>query len=64
MQGEGAEESNAVDVAVEEFTAEGEEGAVEDEEEERPVEIAVVHDMGGGLCERIKDCEGLLRDGD
>lgn len=32
MQGQGAKEGDAVDVAVEEFAAEGEKGAVEDEE--------------------------------
>lgn len=48
MQGQGAKERDPVDVAVEEFAAEGEEGAVEDQEEEGAVEVRVVHDVGGG----------------
>lgn len=45
MQGDSAEDGNAVDIAVENLAREKEECPVEDDVEEGPVQIAVVHQM-------------------
>ena len=61
VRDERAKQRDPVDVAVEELAGEGEEGAVEDEEEKRAVEVGVVHDVRGGRCEGVEDCEGLRK---
>ena len=43
MEGEGADEGEAVDVAEVHFAGEEEEGAEEEEEEDRAGEVGVVH---------------------
>lgn len=45
MEGDGAEDGDAVDVAVEDLAGEEEVGAVEDYVEESAVEVAVVHEV-------------------
>ena len=45
VQGESTEDGDAVDVAVEDFSGEEEEGAVEDYVEDSAIEVAVVHEV-------------------
>lgn len=45
VEGEGAHEGEAVDVAEVDLAGEEEEGAEEEEEEDRPREVRVVHDV-------------------
>lgn len=59
MQGEGADESEAVDVAEVDFAAEEEEGAEEEEEEDGACEVGVVHYVLGYWGEGVEDCECL-----
>lgn len=59
MKTDGAEERNSIDVAVEEFSGYCEEGAVQDEEDECAVQVAVIHDVWRGRCDWIEDGEGL-----
>ena len=47
MEGEGADEGEAVDVAKVNFAAEEEEGAEEEEEENGTCEVGVVHYVWG-----------------
>ncbi len=61
MQSQRPEQRNAVDVAVEELAAQREEGAVQDEEEERAVEVRIVHYVRRGCGERVEDRECLYK---
>lgn len=60
MQSDGTEDCDAVDVAVEHFPGEKEEGSVEENVEERSVEVAVIHQVLVDSCERIEHCESLI----
>lgn len=55
MEGEGAENGDTVDVAVEDFAGEEEEGAVENYVEEGAVEVAVVHEVLVDAGEGVED---------
>ncbi len=59
MEGEGADEGEAVYVAEMDFSGEEEEGAEEEEEEDRAREVGVVHYVLGDRVERVQDCERL-----
>lgn len=59
MQGEGADEGEAVDVAEVDFAAEEEEGGEEEAEEEGAGEVGVVHYVLGYGAEGVEDCECL-----
>ena len=59
MEGEGADEGEAVDVPEVDFAAEEEEGAEEEEEEDWTREVGVVHYVRGDRGEGGEDCEGL-----
>ena len=61
MEGEGADEGEAVYVAEMDFSAEEEEGAEEEEEEDGAGEVGVVHYVLGYGVEGVEDCEGLWR---
>lgn len=60
MEGEGADEGEAVDVAEVDFAGEEEEGAEEEEEENGAREVRVVHYVLRDGVERVQDCECLL----
>lgn len=60
VQGEGADEGEAVDVPEVDFAAEEEEGAEEEEEEDGAREVGVVHDVLGDGREGVEDREGLF----
>ncbi len=59
MEGEGADEGEAVDVAEVDFAGEEEEGAEEEEEEDGAREVRVVHYVLGDWVEGVQYCEGL-----
>lgn len=59
VQGEGADEGEAVDVAEVDFAAEEEEGAEEEEEEDGTGEVGVVHDVLVDAGEGVEDGESL-----
>lgn len=59
VKGDGAEDSDAVDIAIEDLSGEEEEGAVEDDVEDGAVEVAVVHEVLVDLRKGVEDCEGL-----
>ena len=59
MEGEGADEREAVDVAEVDLAAEEEEGAEEEEEEDRAREVGVVHYVLGDGVQRVEDRERL-----
>lgn len=59
MEGEGADEGEAVDVAEVDFAGEEEEGAEEEEEEDGAREVGIVHDVLVDAREGVEDCEGL-----
>ena len=56
MQGEGADESEAIDVAEMDFSGEEEEGAEEEKEEDGAEGVGVVHDVLGDGGEGVEDC--------
>lgn len=56
MKGEGADEGEAVDVAKVHFSGEEEEGAEEQEEEDRAGEVGVVHYVLGDGVYGVEDC--------
>ena len=60
VQGEGADESEAVDVAEVDFSRKEEEGAEEEEEEDGACEVGVVHYVLGYGGEGVEDCECLI----
>lgn len=59
VQGEGADEGEAVDVPEVHLAAEEEEGAEEEEEEDGAGEVGVVHDVLGDGREGVEDCKCL-----
>ena len=59
MEGEGADEGEAVDVAEVDFAGEEEEGAEEEEEEDGTGEVGVVHYVLGDGVEGVEDGESL-----
>jgi len=59
VEGEGADEGEAVDVAEMDFSAEEEEGGEEEAEEEGAGEVGVVHYVLGDWAEGVEDCECL-----
>lgn len=59
MEGEGADEGEAVDVAEMDFSAEEKEGAEEEEEEDGAGEVGVVHYVRGDRGEGREYREGL-----
>lgn len=61
MEGEGADEGEAVDVAEMDFSGEEEEGAKEEEEEDWACEVGIVHYVLGDGGEGGENCECLLR---
>lgn len=61
MQGEGAYEGEAVDVAEMDFSGEEEEGAEEEEEEDRAREVGVVHDVLGDGVQGVQYRERLSK---
>ena len=60
VEGERADGGEAVDVAKVQFAAEEEEGAEEGEEEDRPGEVGVGHDVLVDVGEGVEDGEGLV----
>ena len=56
MEGERANEGEAVDVAEVDFSAEEEEGAEEEGEEDGTREVGVVHYVLGDGGEGVEDC--------
>lgn len=61
MEGEGADEGEAVDIAKVDFAGEEEEGAEEEEEEDGAREVGVVHYVLGDGVQGVEDCERLDR---
>ena len=59
MEGEGADEREAVNVAEVDLAAEEEEGAEEEEEEDRTGEVGVVHYVLGDWVDGVEDRERL-----
>ena len=60
MQCDGAEYCDAVDVAVEDFTGEEEEGSIKDDVQESTVEVTIVHEMLIDLRKGIQHGQGLF----
>lgn len=61
MEGEGADEGEAVYIAEMNFPGKEEEGAEEEEEEYGAREVGVVHYVLGDGVERIEHCERLSK---
>lgn len=59
MEGDGAEDGDAIDIAIEDLSGEEEEGSVEDDIEDGAVEVAVVHEVLVDLGKWVEDCERL-----
>lgn len=59
MQRNGAEHSDAIDVAIEDLAGEEEEGAVQDDIEYCSVEVAVVHEVIVDRCKGIENGQSL-----
>ena len=59
MQGDGADEGEAVDVAEVDFSGGEQEEAEEEEEEDWAGEVGVVHYVLVYAGEGVQDCEGL-----
>ena len=55
VQGDRAEDGDAVDVAVEDLAGEEEEGPVEQDVQDRAVQVAVVHEVLVDLGEGVQD---------
>jgi len=61
VEGEGADEGEAIDVAEVDFSAEEEEGGEEEAEEDGAGEVGVVHYVLGYWVQGVEYCEGLFK---